>query len=63
MIPITPASEARMASHIFYFLENLERKSTTFCKVFSGSSPGIKEATAITAERSATNAPNQANTS
>jgi hypothetical protein len=63
MIPITPASEARMASHIFYFLENLERKSTTFCKVFSGSSPGNREATAIAAVRRAVKAPNQANTS
>ena len=52
-----------MASHIFYFRENFERKSTTFCKVFSGSSPGIKEATAITADKRATNAPTHANTS
>jgi hypothetical protein len=63
MIPIRPASEARMASHIFYFLENFERKETILVRVASGSSPGIKEAIAITAERRATNAPTQANTS
>jgi hypothetical protein len=60
MIPITPASEARMASHIFYFRENFERKETILVSVASGSSPGIKEATAITADRRATKAPNQA---
>ena len=52
-----------MASHIFYFLENFERKETILVSVASGSSPGIKDATAITAERRATKAPNQANTS
>ena len=52
-----------MASHIFYFRENFERKETTLVSVASGSSPGIKDAMAITAERRATKAPSQANTS
>jgi hypothetical protein len=62
-MPINPASEARIASHIPYFLENLERNETILVSVASGSSPGIKEATAITADRRATKAPTQANTS
>jgi len=57
---MTPASEARIASHILYFLENLERNETILVSVASGSSPGIREATAITAERRATKAPTQA---
>jgi hypothetical protein len=60
---MTPASEARIASHILYFLENLERNETILVSVASGSSPGIKDAMAITADRRATNAPTQANTS
>jgi hypothetical protein len=51
------------ASNITYFFENLLRNETILVSVASGSSPGIKEATAITAERRATNAPTQANTS
>ena len=43
-----------------YFLENFERKSTIFWSVFSGSSPGINEATAITAVKRAVAAPTQA---
>ena len=46
-----------------YFFENFESTSTMDCRLFSGWSPGIKEAIAITAERRATNAPTQANTS
>ena len=52
-----------MASHIFYFRENFERKETILVSVASGSSPGIKEAIAITADKRATKAPTQANTS
>jgi len=46
-----------------YFFENLESTSTTDCKNFSGWSPGIKEAIAITADRRATTAPTHANMS
>jgi hypothetical protein len=52
-----------MASHIFYFRENFDKNETTLVNVASGSSPGIKEAIAITADRRATKAPTQANTS
>jgi len=48
------------ASNITYFFENLLRNETIFVRVASGSSPGIKEAIAITAERRATKAPTQA---
>jgi hypothetical protein len=40
-----------------YFRENRESTSTTACNAFSGWSPGIKEAIAITAVRSAVTAP------
>jgi hypothetical protein len=46
-----------------HFLEKRLKNETTLVNVASGSSPGIKEATAITAERRATKAPTQANTS
>ena len=49
-----------MASHIFYFRENFERKETILVSVASGSSPGIKEAIAITAVKRAVAAPTQA---
>ena len=51
------------ASNITYFFENLLRNETILVRVASGSSPGIKVATAITAERRATKAPTHANTS
>jgi len=62
-MPTTPAKRPRVASHIFYFRENLARKSTIFWSVVSGSSPGSREATAITAVKRAVNAPIQANKS
>jgi hypothetical protein len=43
-----------------YFLEKRLKNETTLVNVASGSSPGIREAIAITAERRATNAPSQA---
>jgi len=51
------------ASSIPYFFENLLRNETILVRLASGSSPGIKEATAITAESKATNAPTHAKTS
>ena len=40
-----------------YFRENLLRKFTTTCRLFSGWSPGINEATAIAAVSKAVTAP------
>ena len=52
------------ASIITYFLTlNFESTETILVRVASGSSPGIKEATAITAESKATSAPTHAKTS
>ena len=48
------------ASNITYFFENLLRNETTLVNVASGSSPGINEATAITAVKRAVAAPTQA---
>jgi len=57
-IPIIPPNAVKIPAIMGgYFLENLERKSTIFCRVFSGSSPGMNVATAATAASSAVSAP------
>ena len=57
-IPVIPPSAVKMPAIMGgYFFENLERKSTIFCRVFSGSSPGMNVATAATAASSAVSAP------
>jgi len=57
-IPVIPPSAVKIPAIMGgYFLENLERKSTIFCRVFSGSSPGMKAATAATAASRAVSAP------
>ena len=48
---------------IFYLRETDEMKSTIFCRVRSGSSPGISVAKAMAAERRATKAPSTPNQS
>ena len=52
-LPTTPT----IVAIIFYFRLNLESTSTTACKAFSGWSPGMNDATAITAVRRAVIAP------
>jgi len=57
-IPVIPPNAVKIpAIMVGYFFENLERKSTIFCSVFSGSSPGMNEATAAIAARVAVTAP------
>ena len=57
-IPNNPPSAVRIPAIMgAYLRENLERKSTIFWSVRSGSSPGINAATAATAPRSAVTAP------
>jgi len=57
-IPVIPPSAVKIPAIMGgYFLENLERKSTIFCRVFSGSSPGMREATAMAATSTAERAP------
>jgi len=57
-IPIIPPNAVKIPAIMGgYFFENLERKSTIFCSVFSGSSPGMNEATAAIAARVAVTAP------
>ena len=63
-IPIIPPNAVSMPAIIYdYFRENLDRKSTIFWSVRSGSSPGINEATAATAAKRAVSAPSAANQS
>ena len=63
-IPIIPPNAVSMPAIICdYFRENLDRKSTIFWSVRSGSSPGINEATAATAAKRAVSAPSAANQS
>lgn len=61
-IPATAPSNARMPVIIcFYFLaEKRAMKSTIFCRVASGSSPGTMAATAIAATSTAESAPRYA---
>lgn len=57
-IPINPPSAVNIPAIIGdYFRENLDKKSTTICRLFSGWSPGINEATAIAAVSKAVTAP------
>ena len=57
-IPIIPPSAVSMPAIMGgYFFENLDRKSTIFWSVRSGSSPGINVATAATAASRAVTAP------
>lgn len=58
MIPISPPTAERIAVIMAdYLREIFEMKSTIFCKVASGSSPGNKVATAMAAPSSAVTAP------
>ena len=57
-IPVIPPSAVKIPAIMGgYFLENRAKKSTTACKLFSGWSPGIREATAIAATSTAETAP------
>ena len=57
-IPVIPPSAVKIPAIIGgYFLENLDKKSTTACRLFSGWSPGMREATAIAATSTAETAP------
>ena len=57
-IPIIPPSAVKIPAIIGdYFRLSLDKKSTTACKLFSGWSPGIREATAIAATSTAETAP------
>lgn len=57
-IPIIPPNAVKIPAIMGgYFFENRESTSTTACNAFSGWSPGMKEAIAITAVRSAVIAP------
>jgi len=57
-IPIIPPNAVKIPAIMDdYFRENLLRKSTTTCRLFSGWSPGINEATAIAAVSKAVTAP------
>jgi len=57
-IPNNPPSAVRMPAIMgVYLRENLDKKSTIFWSVRSGSSPGINAATAATAAKSAVTAP------
>ena len=57
-IPVIPPSAVKIPAIMGgYFLENLDKKSTTACRLFSGWSPGMREATAIAATSTAETAP------
>jgi len=57
-IPIIPPNAVSMPAIMGdYFLDSRCNTSTTACNAFSGWSPGIKDAIAITAVRSAVTAP------
>ena len=57
-IPIIPPSAVKIPAIMGgYFLENLDKKSTTACRLFSGWSPGRREETAIAATSTAETAP------
>ena len=58
MIPIRPPTAERIAVIMAdYFREIFDMKSTIFCKLASGSSPGNRVATAMAAPSSAVKAP------
>jgi len=58
VIPIRPLTAERIAAIMFRYLrEILLMKSTIFCRVASGSSPGNRVATATAAVRRAVTAP------
>ena len=61
-IPATVPSSARIAVIIcfYFFAEKRAMKSTTACRLFSGSSPGIIADTAIAATNTAEIAPKYA---
>ena len=57
-IPVIPPNAVKIPAIMGgYFLENLDKKSTTACRLFSGWSPGMREATAIAATSTAETAP------
>jgi len=57
-IPINPPNAVKIPAIMGgYFFENLDKKSTIFWSVRSGSSPGMNVATAATAASSAVTAP------
>ena len=57
-IPVIPPSAVKIPAIMGgYLLENRAKKSTTACKLFSGWSPGMREATAIAATSTAETAP------
>jgi hypothetical protein len=63
-IPIIPPNAVKIPAIIDCYLRlNLDKKSTIFCRVRSGSSPGINAATAATAAKRAVSAPRAASQS
>jgi len=57
-IPIIPLNAVKIPAIMGgYFFENRESTSTTACNAFSGWSPGMNDAIAMTAVRSAVIAP------
>ena len=57
-IPVIPPSAVKMPAIMgVYFFENRAKKSTTACRLFSGWSPGMREATAMAATSTAERAP------
>ena len=57
-IPVIPPSAVKIPAIMDgYFFENRAKKSTTACRLFSGWSPGMREATAMAATSTAERAP------